>query len=419
MTETDLLRLLRDPDVIPPGEQAFLAELSAAAVEMGLPCYVVGGFVRDLLLGLPVNDFDIVVEGDAIRFGRALVRSFGGSLTFHTAFRTAVWTLPPALGLRTPTLDLITARRETYSSPGALPSVLPSTLLDDLHRRDFTVNSMAIRLDGEHFGQLLDPLNGRADLAAGLIRVLHPLSFVEDPTRLFRAVRYQVRYSFHWEESTRGLFCSSAFDVLSRLSGERIRQELDLFFEEEKAVETLNQAAEMELLQAVHPELPGFNPAYSGLLDLERMLDIPFDRREAGYALWWMDLTEETLLSLAGRLKFSSHLTHSTRAGAKLKRSLPDLAGSPASVWTDALEKFPPLPIYLVYRVTREKALLDFLSIWRQVRPRTTGNDLRALGLEPGPRYGKILLQLRSAWLDGQVASGAEEDELLKKLLDE
>lgn len=415
----EILRLLRDPNLLPSEKQTLLSDIAAQAAAMDMPCYVVGGFVRDLLLGKPVNDLDVIVEGDAIKFGKSLVKTFGGKLTTHDKFHTAIWHLPSSFIVQPSSLDLITARKETYLMPGALPTVTPSTIEDDLLRRDFTINSMAIRLDGTHFGELLDPLNGQADLEAGLIRVLHPHSFIDDPTRIFRATRYEARYSFNLEPSTLNLINSEALDVIPRLSGERIRHEIDLIFEEENSSQMILRAGELGLLEKIHPNLPLFNPDYSDFLEMDPILDIPISRTEVGYMLWLMDSLEDEIMSIGQRLYFTSDLTYSVWAVSQLKKSLPFLVGSTPSVWTYALEKLPLLSIYVVYLVSRENALLDFLSIWRYVKPHITGNELKARGLQPGPRFGEILHEIRSAWLDGVLSSKIEEDALLERLLSE
>ncbi|MBK9210117.1 MAG: hypothetical protein IPL71_18220 [Anaerolineales bacterium] len=164
---------MRDPNLILSEKQTLLSRIADQAAAMNMPCYIVGGFVRDLLLGRPVNDLDVIVEGDAIKLGNELVRKFGGKLTPHQKFYTAIWHLPSSFTLHPSSLDLITARTETYKHPGALPTVTPSTIDDDLRRRDFTINAMAVRLDGDHFGELLDPLNGQTDLENKIVRVLH------------------------------------------------------------------------------------------------------------------------------------------------------------------------------------------------------------------------------------------------------
>ncbi len=415
--DDEILRLMRDPNLLPSEKQTLLSDIAAQAAAMDMPCYIVGGFVRDLLLGKPVNDLDVIVEGDAIKFGKTLVKKFRGKLTTHDKFHTAIWHLPPTFDFRPLTLDLITARKETYQHPGALPTIQPSTIDDDLRRRDFTINAMAVRLDGDHFGELLDPLNGQADLEKGIIRVLHPRSFIDDPTRIFRAIRYEARYSFNLEPSTLNLINQESLTVISRLSGERIRHELDLIFGEENSSQMIQRAGNLGVFEKIHPDLPMFDPAYSDFLDMDPILDISASRIAMGYMLWLMDLMEAEIMSIAERLNFTSDLTYSVWAVSQLKKSLPFLANSKPSVWTYALEKLPELSIYMVYLVSRENALLDYLSIWRHVKPHTTGNDLKARGLPFGPRFGEVLSQLRAAWLDGEVKNAEEEKELLNTLL--
>jgi len=415
--QKDLLRLMRDPNLIPSEEQNLLSNIADQAASLGMPCYLVGGFVRDLLLGEPVNDFDIVVEGDAIQLGESLVKKYGGKLTPHTKFRTAIW-CPSTLDTSTPdTIDLITARSETYTTAGSLPTIKPSTIDDDLRRRDFTINAMAVRLDGEHFGELLDPLGGQDDLSQKSIRVLHSHSFIDDPTRIFRAIRYEARYSFILHPSSLILINPESLAVLEKLSGERIRHELDLIFEEENSHQMMFRAGDLGLFKWIHPELPAFNNEYSDFLEIDTGLDISASRTTMGYVLWLMDLSEAVILSIAQRLDFSSDLTHAVWGASQLKKSLPFLVNSQPSIWTFALEKLPLQAIYAVYLVSGEKALLDYLSLWRHIKAHTTGDDLKAHGLPPGPRFREILSQLRSAWLDGVVKNHKEEKELLNKLL--
>ncbi len=415
--QKDLLRLLRDPNLLPSERQTLLSNVAAQATTMDMSCYVVGGFVRDLLLGKPVNDLDVIVEGDAIKFGDALVKKFGGKLTSHQKFQTAIWHFPSFFNLQPSSLDLITARRETYLSPGALPSVTSALIEDDLRRRDFTVNAMAVRIDGNHIGELLDPLNGQTDLENKIIRVLHPRSFIDDPTRIFRAIRYEGRYGFSIEPETLAHINPESLTVIMRLSGERIRHELDLIFEEENSSQMLLRAGSLGVFNAIHPKLPVFDTKYSEFLDIDPILDIPMSRMEIGYMLWFMDLFEDDILSISSRLDFTSDATHSVWAVSQLKKSLPFLAGAKPSEWSLALEKLPLLSIYVVYLVSHEKALLDYLSVWRHIKPHTTGEDLKKRGLVPGPRFGEILSQLRAAWLDGDVMFFEQESDLLERLI--
>ncbi len=400
-----------------PRQLTLLRDIASLSETLHMPVYLVGGCIRDYFLNNPANDFDIIVEGDAIKFGEALVQKYGGSLAPHIKFRTAIWHLPETWSLKPGTVDLITARSETYDRLGALPSIKPSTIDNDLRRRDFTINAMAIRLDGEHFGELLDPLNGQQDLEQKQIRVLHPHSFIDDPTRIFRAIRYEIRYSFNIEPETQNLINPEALAVIPKLSGERIRHELDLIFEEDNSHQMILRAGDLNLFKWIHPELPLFNQNYSDLLEMDSSLDIPVDRAAVGYMFWMINLPQDPILSIGRRLDFSTDLTHSVWAAAQLKKSLPFLVDSKPSTWTYAVEKLPLLSIYVVYLVTGERALLDYISLWRHVKPHTTGNDLKALGLPPGPRYTEILDSLRAAWLDGEVENNKEEEELLKTLL--
>ena len=413
MQKDDVLRLLRDPNLIRPEKLTLLSNIADLAASLDMPCYVVGGFVRDLLLQKPVNDLDVIVEGDAIKLGKKLVEAYGGKLTTHFKFNTAIWHLPNS----TDFVDLITARKETYEKPGALPTVTPSTMEDDLRRRDFTINAMALRLDGEGFGEILDPLKGQTDLERGVIRVLHPNSFIDDPTRIFRAIRYEARYGFSMDEETSGLVNTEALKVLHSLSGERIRHELDLILDEDESSKMILRIASLDVLSAIHPKMPEFNQDYADFLEMDVRLDVQADRRTMGYILWFMDLSEEDVILLANRLDFTNELTLAVWAGAQLKRSLIHLVGARPSEWTYALEKLPLLSIYVVYLVSRENDLLSYISLWRHVKPQTTGNDLKAKGLLPGPRFSEILLRLRSAWLDGEVNNESQEKELLAKLL--
>ncbi len=240
--------------------------LAYQAAMLRMPLFLVGGVVRDVLLGRVVKDFDLVVEGSSAEFAEYIVRKFGGKILVHSKFLTATWVLNestlkrlnvPALQLSNMPLsfDFASARTETYAQPGALPTVKRAAIDDDLRRRDFTINAIAIRLDGEHFGELFDPLEGQKDLENKLVRVLHAKSFMDDPTRIFRAVRYAVRYGFEIAPETLSLVNDEARGVLSQLSGERLRHEFDLMFDEENAGAMLGRLKATDLLNTIHPAL--------------------------------------------------------------------------------------------------------------------------------------------------------------------
>ncbi|MBV6400105.1 MAG: CCA-adding enzyme [Anaerolineales bacterium] len=387
---------------------------------LGFPIHLVGGSVRDLLLARPIVDLDLTLEGDAIKLGRALVKKYGGDLTTHEKFFTATWT--PQFS-NSQILDLISARRETYPHLGALPTVTKSTLDDDLRRRDFTINAMAIRVDSDHFGELYDPLHGQSDLEKKLIRVLHPNSFLDDPTRIFRAVRYAERYGFTIEPETLKLINDDSRKVLSGLSGERLRHEFDLIFEEPNPSAILKQLFDVDIFRAVHPQLqvtsykllPPEEPSPTyGEFAVPDMLSF---NQTLCWVLWLMNSSLSEIEDVAERLAFPVLLTNTVITASALKSDLPSFKNWKPSQWTFHLDDLPSLSIFAVYLVSGESALSDYLSKWQHVKPITTGDDLKARGLEPGPRFGEILRQLRAAWLDGEVKTAEEERQLLASLL--
>ncbi len=416
-----------------PESQALVRLVRTEAERLDLPLYMVGGSVRDLLLGRPIKDIDFTVEGDAARLAEAILRRYAGKVVFHSRFGTATWSLDettfrrlnvPSLGVSAfpPFLDLISARSETYSQPGALPTVKRSTIDNDLRRRDFTINAMALRLDGRYYGQLHDPLDGQGDLARRTIRVLHDRSFVDDPTRMLRAVRYAERYGFQIDQATLRWINDEARNVLSGLSAERLRHEFDLIFEEENPSAMLHRLAELDLLNPIHPALhhANFELPFIEILPAEfggiTIPDVQSFKQTLGWILWLMPLSAFEIDFLSRRLDFPALLTKSVQAASALLNKLPAMVGWKPSQWTYYLDELPATSVYAVYLMRMEPALRDYLVIWRKVRPTINGNDLKQRGLQPGPRYTEILRQLRAAWLDGEVISREEELRLLEKL---
>ena len=447
VTRTDLLKTLAPPtarngiknletrleEALPPPRLDLIRRLAAQAAEQGMAVYIVGGFVRDLLLEHPSLDFDIVVEGDAIALAKALGKKFGGRVTSHKRFGTAKWfvreskfgkKLSPDAGFLIPEfLDLISARTEFYEHPTALPTVERGSIKLDLHRRDFTVNTLALRLDGRHYGELHDYWGGLADLERGIVRVLHSLSFVDDPTRMLRAVRYEQRYGFEIEARTRQLM-DEAQPMLEKLSSERVRHELDRILDEPNWFEMLTRLADLGLLKAIHPELvkpvselPSFSDDELATYQISSMLP---PKRTLIWTLWLSPAKLATIKTLSRRLRFPAALTRLLLAASSLRADLPTLKDAKPSGWVDRLEDVPEFAIYalsLSAKGKTKRAMLDYLEKWRHVKPRTTGHDLKELGLSPGPEYKKIIRQLRNAWLDGEIKSEQEERALLKKLV--
>lgn len=402
-----------------------------------MPLYLVGGVVRDILLGRRVNDFDLVVEGNSAEFAEYIVRKFGGKILIHSKFGTATW-IPnestfkrlhvpafesPSSAL---TFDLVSARSETYEYPGALPTVKRAKIDDDLRRRDFTINAIALRMDADYFGDLYDPMRGELDLAAGLIRVLHDHSFVDDPTRMFRAVRYAGRYGFEIAPESLHLMNNEAHDVLSQLSGERVRHEIDLIFEEDDPIPMLERLKALGLLKTVHPALQAANArALSTSLDkpgeelgefiIPELLSF---KQTLGWILYLLNLTEHDVEAVSRRLVFPTLLIRAARGASILYRNSSSFKDWPPSEWTFYLDELPALAVHAVWLVTSHVALKEYLTTWRHIKPYTTGYTLQQRGLPPSPKFREILTRLRAAWLDGDVSTEGEEKILLESLVE-
>jgi tRNA nucleotidyltransferase (CCA-adding enzyme) len=390
--------------------------IDAASVR-GLPLYIVGGSVRDLVLGRPLHDFDLTVGGDAIALARALAAKHGGGVTAHTKFGTAKWFLPQDLRDEHDTLDLITARSETYKYPAALPTVAFGSIEEDLRRRDFTINAMAIRLDGDHFGELRDDLNGMDDLQKRIVRVLHPRSFIDDPTRLYRAVRYEGRYEFKIAEDTLTLI-PEARPFVEKLSPQRIRHELDLILDEPNAVAMLERLDALDLLSCIHPALANFKRSNLAAL---RSDDPALQTRNSRWALWLMHLTDQEVEFINDRLHFRADLLKVLRSIALLEANLTAFVGLKPSEAVEMLEGYSFKALEVVSAALPEgeikNVLSQYLSHWWHVKPRTTGHDLQKRGVPTGPKYNEILRRLRAAWLDGEVKTEEEEKRLLDTIL--
>jgi tRNA nucleotidyltransferase (CCA-adding enzyme) len=401
-----------------------------------MPLYLVGGVVRDILLGRHVNDFDMVVEGNSAEFAEYIVRKFGGKILIHSKFGTATWIpnestfkrlhVPAFQGPTSAlTFDLVSARSETYEYPGALPTVKPAKIDDDLRRRDFTINAIALRLDADYFGDLYDPMRGELDLAAGLIRALHDKSFVDDPTRMFRAVRYVGRYGFEIAPETLHVMNNEAHDVLSQLSGERVRHEIDLIFEEADPIPMLERLKALNLLKTVHPALQTATArtlaAYRakpgeefGEFIIPELLSF---KQTLGWILYLLNLTEHDVEAVSRRLVFPTLLIRAARGASILYRNSSAFKDWPPSEWTFYLDELPALAVYAVWLVTSQPALREYLMTWRQIKPYTTGYTLQQRGLPPSPKFREILTRLRAAWLDGEVKTEEEEEMILKGLI--
>jgi tRNA nucleotidyltransferase (CCA-adding enzyme) len=296
-----------------------------------------------------------------------------------------------------------------------------------LHRRDFSINTLALRLDGRYYGELLDHWGGGKDLQEGLIRVLHSLSFVDDPTRMLRAVRLEQRLEFTLEPRTLELL-QEALPLLDRVSGDRIRNELDAIFQEQHLFKIMRRLDELGLLSAINHALTwsetiekawskvaSFSPPESWRLD-----SLP-SQKFFYYGLWFFELEASDVRKICERLHFPSIMRQNYLDSNRLGKELPSLCSQskPSSI-VEELESLREPALLVVWLGVHDqpecqKAVENYLSHWRFVSPQTSGETLREMGLSPGPMYSQILKELRDAWLDGKITSPEEENEILLK----
>jgi len=401
-------------------------EASNTASEMGFHLYVVGGFVRDLLLGVPNLDLDLVVEGDAITLARRLAEKVGGRVHSHARFGTAKLIFEGEAIL---SLDFATARVEFYEHPTALPQVERSSIKQDLHRRDFTINTLAICLDPDRYGELLDFYGGERDLKEGLIRVLHSLSFVEDPTRMLRAARLEQRLGFRIEGRTEELL-RNALDLLDRVSGERIRNELYLIFQEDEPERPLRRLEGLGILARIHPGLKCDDWLRERFRRLREGLTTGSWELEPGpaalsiqyLALLIFRLSAEELKALIARLSLASREAKVLRQVNKLKSLLPELGKRrrPSAIYR-LLEPFSSEALFVLWVAADSDLAREQLELYhrklRYIKPEIDGEHLKGIGLKPGPLFGRILDALCDARLDGEVTSLEEERELVEEML--
>ena len=404
--------------LLPRATLDLLRRIGASAEALGARAYAVGGFVRDLLLGRQAAELDIAVEGDALALARRLAGEWGGSLVIHRTFGTA--TLEGGVG---PRLDIATTRRERYGTPGCLPEVFPASIEDDLVRRDFSVNALAVVLAPRGFGDLLDPCRGASDLARRRLRILHPLSFVEDPTRIFRAVRYQSRLGLTLDRgSRRGVRLAIELALYPALSGQRLRAELELIVAPPEGPLSLIALGRLGAFKILDAEYRFSLLAARRLEDLGRLRD--WLRRHAIAS----DALPLGLLALLGssppaiaqrclkRLALSgeplTRLTAALRDGPAFALRLARERTAPASVRASLmrgrhLERLAGA--WLAGGAAARGQVEWFLVEGRTAQALLGGDDLLALGAARGPRMRELLDRLRDCRLDGLTTTREEE----------
>jgi tRNA nucleotidyltransferase (CCA-adding enzyme) len=404
-----------------------LKELGNAADDLGFNAYAVGGFVRDLWLRRDNFDIDVVIEGDGIAFARHLEKAIGAHVRPHEKFGTAVLVYPDGFKV-----DIATARTEYYEYPGALPVVEGSTLKLDLYRRDFTINTLAVKLNPRGFGTLIDFFGAIRDLKERVIRVIQNLSFVEDPTRIFRAVRFEKRFDFSIGKQTEKLIKNAVkLNVFDRLAGARLLSELDLIFDEEDPYAIIERLASFDLLRFIHPNLKAteqMETRFSKMREVSSWYDLLFltETYDKGrlflFALIW-DLAPDERKELLTRLMISQ------QEQKKMVGQLDRVAS--ASRKLSVARELPPSEIYQILNPLVLETLLFMMAIstrdanrryislfitrLKATRVETTGDDLRSLGIDPGEIFSTILNDLLMQRLDSTVIDRESELSYVRK----
>ncbi len=404
-----------------------LAQAGEVAKELGYHAYVVGGFVRDLFIKQENLDIDLVVEGDGIVFAKTFAARYGARARVFQKFKTAVIIFPDDFKV-----DVATARTEYYDAPGALPVVEYSSIKMDLFRRDFTINTLALKLNPEEFGTLLDFFGAHRDLKERRISVLHNLSFVEDPTRVFRAIRFEQRFGFRISKLTINLINNAVKNnFFDRLSGARLFHELELILHEGSPIPAIARLAELDLLKAIHPRLwfdEGTRKMLERVQAVLAWMDLSYlEEKFERWLVYFLGLVEpltpEELRELLDRFKTPPRLAAAILEGKETAdQALLKLFRQGEPSRSQIYRLLSPIPTeFLLYMMAKSrqghsKRLISlYFTHLKHLKPELKGRDLIALGFQPGPQIRDILTMLHEARLNEVIQSKREEMELVKR----
>jgi tRNA nucleotidyltransferase (CCA-adding enzyme) len=404
-----------------------LREFGKLAQSLDARAYAVGGFVRDLLLRRPNLDIDIVVEGDGIEFARTFAEENRTKCKIHRKFNTAMIIFPD--GLR---VDVASARFEYYQHPAALPIVEFSSLKMDLYRRDFTINTLSVALNPDEFGQLIDFFSGQKDIKEKVIRVLHNLSLVEDPTRVLRAIRFEQRFGFKIGKQTTALIRNAVrMGLLQKLGGHRFLHEIQLILEEDDPLPALRRLAEFSVMPALAPgmvfdkKMEELFARLNQVVSWYRLssLDEPLDR-------WWVfflglfsNLDHQEIEDAAPRLSLTSNqrdrmLWTYENVNRLLRTFFQTPDRKPSEIYRALLPFKPEELLFLMGKAEKEetrKAVSYYFNRYRNIKSELKGKDLKEMGLPPGPIYRRLLDELLDARLNSEVRNRFDEFRLLQK----
>lgn len=397
--------------------------------ELGYSVFMVGGIVRDLFLGIPSLDLDIVIEEDALKFARYFSNKLKGKIRSHQKFKTAVVVLPNGLKI-----DFASARREFYEFPAALPKVEFASIKKDLYRRDFTINAMAIQLNEDKFARLLDFFGGKRDLESKKIRILYSLSFTEDPARIIRAIRFEQRYDFTIEQSTEKFLKKAIKEgLLSKIRKKRLSEEFFILLHEKKPVKVLKRMDELGVLSGIIPKISLSDDLVERLEEVEEMLIKWHERfpkeiinKSMIYIYYLLKLSDIRIKNVTKKIELNSK-------NIKILENIIDEKELIVSILKD--KKTLPSKIYyylkginneLLFILFLEnynnetiiKRIKDYLDIYKYTSTYITGNDLIKIGMRPNPIYAKILKLILYLQLNGILKSKDDELDFVKKIIE-
>jgi len=411
---------------IPRKVQKLLRQAGKIAEELGYRAFIVGGIVRDILLGIENLDIDLVIEGDGILFSAQFAKKVGGELRKYKEFGTATITFPDGFKL-----DIATSREEFYSEPASLPQVKPAPLQKDLFRRDFTVNSLAIDLSPSNFGFLTDFFEGEKDLREKKVRVLHSRSFIEDPTRIFRAIRFEQRYGFIIEEKTQKLIEEALRgEIFQKLSKERIREELIQILEEDRPEKSIRRMQEFGILKAIYPELELTSreeKILDNLIDVFAWFEVLFEEKVKRWLIRLLvileNLNEGETRDFCEKYKFTREEKESiitTRIEAKriIKKLKTPQDLLPSFIY-EILSSLSQETLLFTTAKAEEKIvkkrIFFYFTRLKKLKIEIDGNDLKKMGYKPSPLFKKILEEVKKAKLNGQIKTKEEEINYVRK----
>ncbi len=401
---------------LPVQLQQLLNTTGGLAAKRKEAAFLVGGVVRDMLLNRKTTDLDVVIEGEAIPVAKAVARQHKCRLQTHPRFGTAKITTANHV------LDLVTARSETYAFPGALPTVQPATIIDDLARRDFTVNAMALLLSPDKFGELLDPHGGQQDLDRKRIRILYPASFIDDPTRILRAVRYEQRLGFSLEAETEKQLRQHVHG-LGNVSGARLWNELKRVLEEAEPESSFYRADYLGVLPVLFPPFRISDQLGHHFRQARNSGDRSLSLPAIYLAILSFRFTPEEAAQFPSRFNCPKWASRTVRDTVQLRNTAVSLsrADMPPGQIDRILRDYQPEAIKGV-SIAVESPLLEnrltlYLDRLRYVKCELDGNDLLAMGVPAGRRLGQTIRRLREARLDGTVTTREEEQSLVSRWL--